>query len=213
MALNNNRDFKRINKSDETLHANILSLLSSESISKVKSTMKRKFDSLTEAEYNKQIELLDLALDSQAKSSTIFNKCQNNLRKVVTECVAKAHHNFLISSIQNNESPTSIRSIPNSIATSDIVSKYKQMIKPACSGDSDSIPSINTAALQAALQPTSQFEKYLDTYCKEKFSTIPLSPTYFPPFEVTKFLYWHDCNTVKHGKKTITVRKLILAIL
>ena len=53
MALNNNRDFKRNNKSDDTLHANILSLISSESIAKVKIGMKRKFDEVTEEDYKK----------------------------------------------------------------------------------------------------------------------------------------------------------------
>ena len=128
MALNNNRDFKRNNKSDDTLHANILSLISSESIAKVKTGMKRNCDEVTEEDYKKQIELLNLALESQAESTTIFNKSQTNLRKVISKRVARANHNLLISSAQNQEEPSSINSISSNIATSDIISKYKQLL-------------------------------------------------------------------------------------
>ena len=76
----------------------------------------------------KQIELLNLALESQAESTTIFNKSQTNLRKVISKRVARANHNLLISSVQNQEEPSSIDSISSSIATSDIISKYKQLL-------------------------------------------------------------------------------------
>ena len=119
--------------------------------------MKRKFDEITEEDYKKQIELLDLA--------------QTNLRKVVSERVAKANHNLLISSVHNQEQPTSIESISTSIATSDIVSQYKQMLKPTCTGHSDMLLCVK---LLIYLYPSPNL-KYISTHTV--MTRLDLSPS------------------------------------
>ena len=78
-------------------------------------------------DYNKQIELVDLALDTRIALTELFNKSKKVAKKI-SKRTAKAQYDLIMASFQNSESVIPIRSISNSIATPDTVAKYKSVI-------------------------------------------------------------------------------------
>ena len=88
-----NRDKNRVNMADATLKANMLSILNRECITKVKTGIKRNNDFIDntkddETYKKKQIDLIDLALETSTEMTTLFNSTQSNMKKGDTEQAA-----------------------------------------------------------------------------------------------------------------------------
>lgn len=90
--LSSNRDFTRVNRACATLQANVMSLISTESLKNIRDTIlpkKRKTtndtDDITSDKRERLSTLVNLALDTNQQSKDLFNKCQRTVSKVVAE--------------------------------------------------------------------------------------------------------------------------------
>ena len=121
--LENCRDYRRINKSNVSVRANILSLVSQESIIAVQDKNKRK----QQDDLLHQNKILELALEKSRESIKLLNKSQSNITKRAVERYASHQHGLVTSSFGFDENVCSIREVSPSIVTPTILDDYKKI--------------------------------------------------------------------------------------
>ena len=115
-----NRDSSCINKACTAVQANLYSLISNTSLTKIETSMKRKsseIDRNGDEEMENHRKLINLALDSNTKSSVLFNKSQKNITKDNALRYATQQHNLIVKSFEMGEDISNIESISPNIAT------------------------------------------------------------------------------------------------
>ena len=181
---------------------------------------------MTEDEYNNQIELEELALESWQQCTNIFNKIQSNHCKKTCECCTWAHHNLVMASFQNSGNIVSIPSISKSIATLDIILKYETITSQASAAwlpyplllhNNTSVSSsdiINMKNWDRIFSSTRYIQALLRLICSSSASCI-IAPSnkYYLPFNMATVLHKHCSEKFKFKKKRISVRSSILTFI
>ena len=124
--LENCRDFNRVNKSNLTVKANLLSLVSQDGILTIRNSKLRKQE-LPEETLCSENNVLDLVLDNGGKAIAWLNKSQSHMRKRSVERYANHQHGLVSSSFNYDEDISIIKEVSTSIVCPEILQEYKKL--------------------------------------------------------------------------------------
>ena len=192
--LQNNRDFNRINRATTTIQANIQFLVACDSLNEVKKTLKRKLDVIVaendKIETSRQIELLDLALQTNNQSRDLFNRTQQAMTKQIAERYSQNQHNLMIRSTRQGEDISTIDSVSQSINTPEVSDLYKELVghygREEKHVAEEVVQDVDTNQEEDALdeeelaiiQEEDALDNFLDAYCRSGL-TITLREYYY----------------------------------
>ena len=195
-SLENDRDYKRLNRTCTTIQANIFSHINNESIKTLKSNLKKRkhgdiSDDITD---KKSLDLIQVALDSNKKSTTLFNHSQRMVNKSLAEQYSKQQHNLMLQSTKFNKDFTKVPAISKHLANNEVQSMYNTLttaridavhsespISPSPSQKSDSSDLCNPNVCQ-----DQDLHLFLREYCNKVLCT---NTKYCHPYQVASFLF------------------------
>ena len=215
-----NRDFIRTNRATTTVQANIMSLITRDSIlaaqTELKSELKRKYDTTftddATIKSDRKIRLLDIALNGNYETRSLFNKSQRAMTKQVAERYSNSQHNLMIRSVKFGEEISTVESISQSINVLEVSDMYKFLVgkfgKQSLSeqdGQHDTNKNENREN-NVSDNMSEELMAYLKVYCTPK---LPIIGSYPTPYTVAKFLVSHEHNHHKWNGYSISKWTLI----
>ena len=215
--LENCRDFKRTNRSNITVKANILSLISQDGILTVRHSKKRK-NELSENVYFSENNILDLALENGRNAIAMLNKSQNHIRKRAVERYASHQHGLVSTSFNFDENVDSIKEVSPNIVSPKIIDEYKKLSKlkrvnsdssDSSNKDSDRICNTSDSAPYTSLTTSPSIS--LPDYCTHELPTK--IGTYYKPYDIAQFLFKHEKDKIIIAGKRIFKHTLMIVLM
>ena len=119
-----------MNRACATLQANVMSRITLDSLELLKKDLiskKQKADVL-DLDPDRNLNLIDLAIESRFQVTNLFNKCQRTVTKIVAERYAGSQHNLLKRSTKFGENIITHEDLSPCISTPEISDMYKQLL-------------------------------------------------------------------------------------
>ena len=222
--LASNRDFNRINRACSTLEANVLSLISHESlvaINKNIESRKRKFSTNENIESDNMEQLstlVNLAIDINKESKSLFNKCQRTVSKVVAEHYSSSQHNMMMRSTKYGKPIIEVDALSPCLSTN----KFKNMYCDLHAYDPSELPASLPVKLQSNISSihnsdstnnvsdsminnnesdmsqletlhrpnddVAELDNYLVVYCNSKLPPVKAGYRYNTPYKIAELL-------------------------
>ena len=208
-----NRDFTRVNRACATLQANVMSLISRESMVTIQDTIKskkRKGDNLNDTpSYKRLSTLVKLAIDTNDQAKNLFNKCQRTVSKVVAERYSSSQHNLMLRTTKYGEPIVGNEGLSPCIATENINEMYRNLLnKPSTEHQvtlsvASQVDSINDDPSNDD-NITPELDRYLKTYCNSVLPPVKKHLEYNTPYEISHFLANMETN-IKWTRHPISV--------